>query len=131
MRHWKFRCLTESSAGAVKLLLQSINCGFDNILISLKLARLFFAFQNLSYLTCRIKELVTLSFPHLSDCVQNIGKARHTETGMNREIRPRKERLLVPCHNNAHRPASAACKRLTNVHIHAVDVGTLLPVNLY
>ena len=73
---------------------------------------------------------LSVALPFLRDHKKQICKTDHARAGFRRIISPRKERFLCRRHKNAHRPAAASRKRLTDRHIDTVNIGTFFPVYL-
>ena len=79
---------------------------------------------------CRLQQGVPVVPPRLMDVQQQLSKPDGTVLRGLWKVGSGKERLLIGGHEDRGRPPAAAGERLTNGHIHAVNIGPLLPVHL-
>ena len=64
------------------------------------------------------------------DRAQHLAERGQPVPGLGREVRPAEERLAVGREEDGERPAALAGEGDDRVHVHRVDVGPLLPVDL-
>ena len=79
----------------------------------------------------RAQQLIPAAAPFSGHGAQQLQKPDPPAGAVLRQIRPRKERLLLRRHYDRQRPARAAGERLTHADIHRVHIRPLLPVHLY
>ena len=66
----------------------------------------------------------------VGDCAQHLAEARQPMARLRREVRPAEERLTLGSQEHGHRPAAVAGQCHDRVHVHRVEVGPLLAVDL-
>jgi hypothetical protein len=74
--------------------------------------------------------LLAARAPDLGEVGQELEQALAAEACLLREVRAREEGLAVGSQDDGHRPAARAGQGLRRPHVHVVDVGTLLAVDL-
>ncbi len=76
------------------------------------------------------RHVVAAGAPGLGDRAQQVEEARHAVARDRREVRAAVERLGIRREEHRERPAAAAGHGLDRIHVHGVDVGAFLTVDL-
>src|SRR5207253_1281628 len=78
----------------------------------------------------RIKDLVALLAPHARDLLQDLDKPWTPPLRARRKVGAAIERLEIRRQPDTHGPPAGAGGRLHERHVDAIDVGTLLAIDL-
>lgn len=76
-------------------------------------------------------DLVEAVRPGGDDTFEHLTEGRHAVAGLGREVRTEVEGLGVGGQEDGHRPATLTGRGLHGLHVHGVDVGPLLTVDLH